>query len=90
MLGWVWLYDLAIQCTLGFTPQGNSGRAEAGLQVGDSRSCPYGYTAPYRGEKNSPLVRAFLNAVRATGGNTSLSVGFLRLRSARVAEHPEA
>ena len=30
---------------------------------------PLGHaTAAYRGEKNSPLTRAFLNAIRATGG----------------------
>ena len=33
---------------------------------------PLGHaTAAYRGQKNSPLTRAFLNAIRATGGTPS-------------------
>ena len=45
--------------------------AKADCQVGDPKSRPHGYPLPTAVRKKSPLIRNFLNAIRATGGTHS-------------------
>lgn len=65
--------DISVRVPLGLTPQEVQRRLE-GLAAPGARLAFRGHEAPYRAEKNTPLVRAFLRAIREGGGKPSFKV----------------
>lgn len=59
---------VAARLPVGFAPE--AWFAQLAAAAGEAEVVPQGFAVPaYRAEKNSPLVRAFLAAIRAEGGN---------------------
>lgn len=78
--------DISVRVPLGLTPQEVQRRLEGLAAPGDpaaagvpqcrwvTRLAFRGHEAPYRADKNTPLVRAFLRAIREGGGEPSFKV----------------